>query len=135
MHYGALIDGADGAIGVSFPDLPGCVAMGKNEDEALDQAAEALRSWVEAVTANGGVVPQPRTASELLKDEEVREALSDGAFFAQVLLVRDLGRPVKANMSIDSGVLAAIDATAGRIGITRSALVERMAKERLHDYA
>ncbi len=109
--------------------------MGNTEDEALDQAAEALRAWVEAVTAVGGEVPQPRPASVLLRDEEVREALSEGAFLAQVLLVRDLGRPVKANMSIDSGVLAAIDATAGRLGITRSALVERMATERLPAYA
>jgi predicted RNase H-like HicB family nuclease len=135
MHYSALIDGADGAIGVMFPDLPGCVAMGSTEDEALDQAAEALRAWVEAVTANGGDIPRPRPAAQLLQDEEVREALSEGAFLAQVLLVRDLGRPVKANMSIDSGVLAAIDATAGRLGITRSALVERMATERLPAYA
>lgn len=135
MHYNALIDGADGAIGVSFPDLPGCVAMGETEDEALANAAEALRSWVEAVAAQGGDIPQPRTASELRKDEEVLEALAEGAVLAQVLLIRELGRPVKANMSIDSGVLAAIDATAGRLGITRSALVERMANERLPAYA
>ncbi|MNF19329.1 hypothetical protein D3C80_2240360 [compost metagenome] len=54
---------------------------------------------------------------------------------ASILLVRNLGRQTKANLSLDSGVLAAIDATAGRLGINRSALVERLAKEHLPEYA
>jgi predicted RNase H-like HicB family nuclease len=135
LYYFALIDGDEGAFGVSFPDLPGCVAMGDSVDEALSNAQEALRAWVEGVTANGGDIPKPSGAAELSKDGEVREALAEGAILARVLLVRELGRPVKANMSIDSGVLAEIDATADRLGITRSALVERLAKECLPAYA
>ncbi len=38
----ALIDGAHGAYGVTFPDLPGVVAMGKSIDDALAHAEEAL---------------------------------------------------------------------------------------------
>jgi hypothetical protein len=38
---------------------------------------------------------------------------------------------VKANLSLDSGVLAAIDATARRLGVTRSAMVELLAKRGL----
>lgn len=38
---------------------------------------------------------------------------------------------MKANLSLDSGVLAAIDATASRLGVTRSALVEMLAKQGL----
>ncbi len=109
--------------------------MGDSVDEALSNAQEALRAWVEGVTANGGDIPKPSGAAELSKDGEVREALAEGAILARVLLVRELGRPVKANMSIDSGVLAEIDATADRLGITRSALVERLAKECLPAYA
>jgi hypothetical protein len=51
--------------------------------------------------------------------------------YATVPLIRDLGRPVKANLSLDSGVLAAIDATARRLGVTRSAMVELLAKRGL----
>lgn len=135
MYYHALIDGGDGAWGVVFPDLPGCTAMGDTVEEALANAQEALRDWAEARKSGGLGVPEARSSSELMHDEEVREALSEGSVFARVLLVEDLGRPVKANMSIDSGVLSAIDSTAKRLGVTRSALVERMAKERLPEYA
>lgn len=135
MHYHALIDGDDGAWGVVFPDLPGCTSMGDTVDEALANAQEAMRQWAEATKANGAPVPAARSASELMHDEEVREALAEGSAMTRVLLVEDLGRPVKANMSIDSGVLAAIDSTAKRLGVTRSALVERIAKERLPEYA
>jgi len=135
VHYNALIDGQDGAFGVVFPDLPGCTAMGETIEIALANAAEALRDWVEATAAQGQPVPDPSSWAALHQSDEVREALSDGASLASVLLVRNLGRPVKANLSLDSGVLAAIDATAGRHGMTRSALVERMATERLPAYA
>ena len=43
IEYPALMDGKAGAYGVSFPDLPGIVAMGVTKDEALLQAERALR--------------------------------------------------------------------------------------------
>ena len=46
MKYPALIDGEEGAYGVSFPDLPGIVAMGCTVDEAINQAEEALQDYV-----------------------------------------------------------------------------------------
>lgn len=47
--------------------------------------------------------------------------------------VRATGRPVKANL--DSGVLAAIDAEAARRKLTRSGLVELLARHGLTDLA
>ena len=38
MKYPALIDGEPGACGVSFPDLPGVVAMGDTPDEVVRNA-------------------------------------------------------------------------------------------------
>ena len=46
MKYPALIDGEAGAYGVSFPDLPGIVAMGYTLDEAMRHAEEALQDYV-----------------------------------------------------------------------------------------
>lgn len=128
-RYIALIDGEPGAFGVSFPDLPGCTAMGSTVDEAIDNAAEALRDWVEAVEAGGAEVPAPRPAATLLlSDPDLAPALAEGGMLSTVVLVRGLGRPVKANLSLDSGVLAAIDAAADRLRITRSAMVEQLAR-------
>jgi hypothetical protein len=58
-------------------------------------------------------------------------ALAEGASLASVPLIRETGRPVKANLSIDSGVLEAIDAAAERHNLTRSGMVELMAKTTL----
>ena len=44
--YPAPIDGEHGACSVTFPDLPGIVAMGASVDEALVNAEEALRDQV-----------------------------------------------------------------------------------------
>lgn len=135
MAYIALIDGAPGGYGVSFPDLPGCVAMGDTLEEATKGAIEALREWVEENEAMGREVPAPRTLDLIVQDEDVLEALSEGAILNSVVLLRNMGRKVKANMTLDSGVLAALDATADRLGTNRSALVERMAQEHLAEYA
>jgi hypothetical protein len=42
---------------------------------------------------------------------------------------------VRANLSLDGGVVAAIDAEAARRGITRSAMVEVMARQQLPEMA
>ena len=53
-RYPALIDGKEGAYGVTFPDLPGIVAMGKTIDEAMVNAEEALRDYAIEVLKMGG---------------------------------------------------------------------------------
>ena len=127
-RYVALIDGEPGAFGVVIPDCVGCSAMGDTVEEALDNAAEALRDWAEAIEAQGGTVPTPRSLALIRADAD---AEGIALTYASVPLIRHLGRPVKANLSLDSGILAAIDATASRLGVTRSALVEMLAKQGL----
>jgi predicted RNase H-like HicB family nuclease len=65
-HYIAFIEdaGPDTAIGVWFPDLPGCFSAGDTVDEALANAAEALSLYAESV----GSLPVPRTLSQLKTD-------------------------------------------------------------------
>ena len=130
-RYIALVDGKAGAYGVVFPDLPGCAAMGKTMDEALANAVDALRDWVEVWEESGGKAPRPRALETLRRDPEVKRALASGAGLATVPLVRETGKPVKANLSIDSGVLAAMDEEARRRNLTRSALVEMLARTML----
>ncbi len=134
-RYTALIDGTVGAYGVVFPDLPGCAAMGATVEEALFNAADAMRDWVSVTVENGGKVPPPRPLDKVRLVTEVVEALAEGSSLASVALVRETGKPVKANLSLDAGVLAAIDAEAARRNLTRSAFVEMMAKRSLAELA
>jgi predicted RNase H-like HicB family nuclease len=128
-RYIALIDGAAGGYGIVFPDLPGCTAMGNTIDEAIGNAANVLRIWVAMTEEQGASVPRPSRLEDLRGDVDVVEALGEGATLATIPLIRDAGRPVKANLSLDAGVLAAIDAAAARRKLTRSAFIEAMARE------
>jgi predicted RNase H-like HicB family nuclease len=134
-RYIALIDGKAGAYGVVFPDLPGCTAMGKTVEQALANAAESLREWIDVTEKNGEKPPVPRRLETLRRDEDVAEALADGATLAAIPLVRETGKPIKANLSIDSGILAAIDEEAARRKLTRSAFVEMIMRRMLPEVA
>src|SRR5580693_2577221 len=105
-RYVALVDGNAGAYGVTVPDLPGCTSAGDTTDEALRNAIDAVRLWAE-------------------------DALAEGAALAIVPLLIDVGRPAKANLSLDAGLLAAIDEAASARGLTRSAFLAGAAREKI----
>ncbi len=133
--YVAVIDGKSGAYGAWFPDLPGCVAMGRSIDALIRNASEAMRDWAEVILEKGGQVPEPRLLETLRQAPEVAEAISEGALLRNVTPILATGKPKKANLSIDEGVLAVIDAEAARRGLTRSAFVELLARRALAEIA
>ena len=128
-RYFAILDGKPGAFGVSFPDLPGCVAMGKNENEAY-AALDALAEWVRDARMEGDA-PKPRPIEELRRDSDVIETLAEGGAFIAVPLVIESGRPVKANISLDAGLLDAIDSAAKAAGLTRSSFLASAARDKI----
>jgi predicted RNase H-like HicB family nuclease len=130
-RYVALVDGKAGTYGVTVPDLPGCTSGGSTTDEALRNAVEAVRLWAEDAIADGEPLPQPRSVETLRADPEIAEAIAEGAALAIVPLLLDAGRPAKANLSIDAGLLAAIDEAAEARGLTRSAFLATAAREKI----
>jgi predicted RNase H-like HicB family nuclease len=130
VRYFAVLDGEPGAFGVSFPDCPGCVAMGKDGNEAYANAMDALSEWVHDALENGAA-PQPRRIEELRRDPDVNDTIAEGGIFLAVPLVIESGRPVKANISLDQGLLDAIDSAAKRSGLTRSAFLASAAREKI----
>lgn len=76
-HYIAIIEdaGPDHAVGVWFPDLPGCISGGDDVDEALENAPEALAFYAQELSADGRELPPPRTLAELKADPEIAEDL------------------------------------------------------------
>lgn len=127
MRYIALFDGTTGAYGISIPDCPGCTAMAATESEALANAIEALAEWVE----DAGVAPAARDIATLRADPDVAEALAEGAAFMLVPLLQEKAKPVRANISLDAGILEAIDEAAGTLGLTRSAFITAAAVEKI----
>jgi predicted RNase H-like HicB family nuclease len=130
-RYVALIDGKAGAYGVVVPDLPGCTSAGKTTDEALRRAIDAVRLWAEDARADGEPLPKARTVDALRNDPDVRQAISEGAALAVVPLILDAARPAKANLSLDAGLLQAIDEAADAHGLTRSAFIASAARDKI----
>ena len=128
-RFVALLDGEPGAFGVVVPDLPGCTSAGETVEGALTNAIEAVRLWIEDAEADGEAVPEPTAAEMLRRDSTVAEAIAGGAILAFVPLMRESGRATKVNLSLDAGMLDAIDAEAKRRGLTRSAFLASAARE------
>lgn len=130
-RYIVLIDGKPGAYGIVVPDLPGCTSGAATMDDALTNAIEAIRLWAEDALSDGEKLPKPRTAEHIRKDKDVAKALAQGAALAVVPLIMDSGRPAKANLSLDSGLLSAIDEAAAARGLTRSSFLASAAREKI----
>ena len=72
-HYVAIVEeaGPETAVGIWFPDLPGCFSAGDDVDEALRNASEAVGLYAEELAKDGRDLPHPRTISELRTDAAV----------------------------------------------------------------
>ncbi|MBZ9670137.1 type II toxin-antitoxin system HicB family antitoxin [Mesorhizobium sp. ES1-3] len=131
-HYVGILDGADDVWGVRIPDLPGCHGGGANPEEAIADATSAVREWVEARLAKSASLPKARRLADLLRADEIDSSAGESAVMIPVLI--DSGRPVRANLSLDAGLLAAIDAEASRRGLTRSAFIASAAREKIEGH-
>ena len=60
--------GVDG-IGVVFPDLPGCVSHGENENDALRMGREALSLHLWGMEQDGDGIPEPTPIQDLNYEE------------------------------------------------------------------
>jgi predicted RNase H-like HicB family nuclease len=62
--YAVIIERAeDGGYGAWCPDLPGCVALGDTEDEALDEMKKAIEFHIQGMREDGQPVPHPTTVA------------------------------------------------------------------------
>ena len=129
-RYVVVVDGKPGAFGMWVPDMPGCTSMGNTMADLLTNAQEALQLWAEDAIDRGDALPKPRSIEVVRKDRDVARDLADGGALAIVPLVMETGRPVKANLSLDAGLLAAIDDAAAARGVTRSAFLLSAAAKR-----
>ncbi|GAB4442084.1 MAG: hypothetical protein Kow00120_10860 [Anaerolineae bacterium] len=53
-----LIPNDDGSITVEVPSLPGCITQGDDLEDALANAREAIRAYIESLEADGEPVPE-----------------------------------------------------------------------------
>ncbi|WP_158816171.1 type II toxin-antitoxin system HicB family antitoxin [Methylocapsa sp. S129] len=122
--YIALIHkDADSDFGVSFPDLPGCVATGQTLDEARDMAAEALALHLEGLEQDGEAIPEPSTLEAVMANAENRDGVA-------ILVAAPTAavKTIRINIALPEDVLMAIDRYAEANGYSRSGLLVKAAK-------
>ena len=129
IHYVGILDSAGEAWGIRVPDLPGCHGGGETAEAAIADAISAVREWAEHRNARGGAVPAPRRLGEIMAAGELDVAAGETAVMIPLLL--DSGRAVRANLSLDAALLAAIDAAAKARGLTRSAFVASAVRDKI----
>ena len=128
-QYVGILDGSGIAYGIRIPDLAGCYGGGSTPEAAIADAMSAARDWISHRAVKGESAPKPRTMQQILKTEDIDAGKNEVAVIIPVVL--DAGRTVRASLTFDAGLLAAIDAEATRRGLTRSAFLASAARERL----
>jgi predicted RNase H-like HicB family nuclease len=125
-YIGILEKEAGTLWGVWFPDLPGCIAAAPTSGEVIEQVGPALAQWIEQMLISGNTPPPPRTIEEIRQDAWVIEALAKGDVPVVVpvpVVPEDLG--------LDEKALQAIDAEAGRRGLSRLGFVRETVLEKI----
>jgi len=61
LKYSILIqyDSADNIYVASIPELKGCMAHGRTQEQAIEEVKIALELWIETARENGIKIPEP----------------------------------------------------------------------------
>ena len=126
-YIGLVHKDKDSAYGVQFPDLPGCFSASDDMDHVVSNATEALSLWAEDATP-----PAPSSLEEIISDSDIAADLAAGAFLISVPLTENDTRVVSANISMERGMLKAIDTAAKQRKLTRSAFLTQAARNEIN---
>lgn len=119
--YPAIIERAGKGFSVFFPDLPGCTSYGTTVTEAALNAEEALDGHLLVSVQHGDELADPSALEDIGQDPEVDEV-------ARLLVRADKpGRAVRLNITMDEGLVAAID----RVAKNRSGFLAEAARAAL----
>ncbi|MBL8672887.1 MAG: type II toxin-antitoxin system HicB family antitoxin [Alphaproteobacteria bacterium] len=122
-YFPAIVESGDApGYSVFFPDLPGCASAGNTIEDAARNAELALALHLRGMAEDGIAVPSQRAIDEIKRSPKVREA-------ARILVRAELpGRSVRLNISMDEGLVAAVDSASAREGLSRSAFLAAAAR-------
>lgn len=126
-HYIAVVHkDENSAFGVQFPDVPGCFSAADDMDDLIPNAMQALSLYAE-----DRELPAPRGIEAIRRDRQVAADLATGAFLVAVPLIENETRVVRANITLERGMLRAIDKAAKQRKLTRSAFLAQAARHEI----
>lgn len=71
--YIALLDSEKVGIHVTFPDLPGCVTFGQDNEEAIREARKVLKLQLGGMDDDGDTPPEPSTIKNLSNSQKLND--------------------------------------------------------------
>jgi predicted RNase H-like HicB family nuclease len=126
-YFIALVHKDEGsAYGVQFPDVPGCFSAADEIEDLVPNAIEALSLYAEDTA-----LPKPRAIEQIRADKDVAAELAQGAFLVAVPVIENDAKVVRANITVELGMLKAIDAVAKSRKLTRSAFLAQAARREI----
>ncbi|WP_068616565.1 type II toxin-antitoxin system HicB family antitoxin [Paenibacillus tuaregi] len=63
--FPAVFDYGDDGISIEFPDLPGALTCGDNDEDALFMAKDCLSLHLFGMEEDGDIIPEPTRASDI----------------------------------------------------------------------
>jgi predicted RNase H-like HicB family nuclease len=130
-QYVSILDGSEKVWGVRIPDVPGCHGGGATPEDAIGDAISALRELAAHYASEGLTMPEPRSVQLVIADPDAEYDAASGETLVMIPLLLDRKRLVRANISLDAGLLEAIDEEAHRRGLTRSAFLASAALDKI----
>lgn len=126
----------DSDYGVTVPDLPGCFSAGKNIQDAMQNAREAIECHLEGLLADNDPIPLRKPVEQHLENPDYRGGL---LALVEVDLSSLGGQTTRINVSMPGRFLKQIDEYAHQHGGNRSgflldAAMNFMAEHPLKDH-
>jgi predicted RNase H-like HicB family nuclease len=123
--YAAQVYVEDGAFGIVFPDLPGCVSVADSGDQIAEMATEALSLHIEGMLEDMDPLPDPTSVDRLERDP-------DGNWVTTLLVTAE-PEPAseRVNVILPKGLLRQIERFTTARGMNRSALLSLAARHYL----
>ena len=129
-RYHAIFSYEDDGVHVTFPDLPGCITFGKDEDEAIRMAREAVSLHMYGMEQDAEDIPEPSSLKALARDEELED--NEVFFLVEAFMPafreKQNKRFVKKTLSIPYW----LNAEAERQGINFSQTLQQAIKQHLN---
>lgn len=127
--YPAILEPTDDGYSVFFPDLPGAISVGENYEDAIKNAEECLSLHLYGMITDGEKISKPSHMSKILKglsEGELATLVYPDVFGVQA---KQEDKAVRVNISLPKILLEAIDFRAHQLGIDRSKLLQKAARE------
>ena len=125
IRYFAIFKTTNKAVEVAFPDLPGCVTFGKDQDEAITNAIDVLAAWL--ANAEAKFIQKPSTYKSLQKKLSTKEQLMP--IMLDVNILESYQKLKRFNVIFPAKTLSIIDKYRKHFGLKRSKILQIAAEE------